>query len=109
MDSVPFDTGKYGRGAGGLVGVIRTAVFDVWVRDFLAEHPGGTVVELGTGLNTRFERVDNGTVHWIDLDLPPAFAGAAGPQRRRVRHHYPAAEGAESPASAVVPVPSAAC
>jgi O-methyltransferase involved in polyketide biosynthesis len=28
------------------------------------------VVEIGTGLNTRFERVDNGQVHWIDLDLP---------------------------------------
>jgi O-methyltransferase involved in polyketide biosynthesis len=28
------------------------------------------VVELGTGLNTRFERVDNGRLHWIDLDLP---------------------------------------
>ena len=23
-----------------------------------------------TGLNTRFERVDNGQVHWFDLDLP---------------------------------------
>jgi O-methyltransferase involved in polyketide biosynthesis len=32
------------------------------------------VVELGTGLNTRFERVDNGTVHWIDLDLPDTIA-----------------------------------
>jgi O-methyltransferase involved in polyketide biosynthesis len=27
-------------------------------------------VEIGTGLNTRFERVDNGQVHWFDLDLP---------------------------------------
>jgi O-methyltransferase involved in polyketide biosynthesis len=26
------------------------------------------------GLNTRFERVDNGTVHWIDLDLPDTIA-----------------------------------
>ncbi len=41
-----------------------------WVREFLAEHPAGTVVEIGTGLNTRFDRVDNGQVHWIDLDLP---------------------------------------
>ncbi len=32
------------------------------------------MVELGTGLNTRFERVDNGTVHWIDLDLPDTIA-----------------------------------
>jgi O-methyltransferase involved in polyketide biosynthesis len=50
--------------------VIRTMILDWWVRQFLAEHPGGTVVELGTGLNTRFERTDNGSVHWIDLDLP---------------------------------------
>jgi O-methyltransferase involved in polyketide biosynthesis len=28
------------------------------------------VVEIGTGLNTRFDRVDNGRVRWIDLDLP---------------------------------------
>jgi O-methyltransferase involved in polyketide biosynthesis len=49
VDSVPFDASKYGKGAGGPVGVIRTAVLDVWVREFLAEHPGGTVVELGTG------------------------------------------------------------
>jgi O-methyltransferase involved in polyketide biosynthesis len=50
--------------------VIRTMILDWWVRQFLADHPGGTVVELGTGLNTRFERTDNGSVHWIDLDLP---------------------------------------
>ena len=52
----------------------RTLIFDWWVRQFLAEHPAGTVVELGTGLNTRFERTDNGTVHWIDLDLPDTIA-----------------------------------
>jgi len=54
--------------------VIRTMVLDWWVRQFLAEHPDGTVVELGTGLNTRFERADNGSVHWIDLDLPDTIA-----------------------------------
>jgi O-methyltransferase involved in polyketide biosynthesis len=50
--------------------VMRTLTFDWWVRQFLAEHPAGTVVELGAGLNTRFERADNGSAHWIDLDLP---------------------------------------
>jgi O-methyltransferase involved in polyketide biosynthesis len=68
--SIAYDTAKYGRGAGGAVTVLRTAIFDSWVRAFLAKHPAGTVVEIGTGLNTRFERVDNGQVHWIDLDLP---------------------------------------
>ena len=27
-------------------------------------------MELGTGLNTRFERVGHPQAHWIDLDLP---------------------------------------
>ena len=68
--AVDFDVKHYSRGWGGGVTVLRTAVFDEYVRAFLAEHPSGTVVELGTGLNTRFERVDNGQVHWFDLDLP---------------------------------------
>src|SRR5580704_1037709 len=68
--SIDYDAAKYGRGAGGSVTVLRTAIIDFWVRGFLAAHPAGTVVEIGTGLNTRFERVDNGQVHWFDLDLP---------------------------------------
>jgi O-methyltransferase involved in polyketide biosynthesis len=73
VDSVEFDTAKYGPDWGDVVTVLRTAIFDSWVRAFLAEHPAGTVVELGTGLNTRFERVDNGQVYWIDLDLPDSI------------------------------------
>jgi O-methyltransferase involved in polyketide biosynthesis len=52
--------------------VLRTAMYDEWVTDFLRRHPAGTVVEIGAGLNTRFERLDNGAVHWFDLDLPDA-------------------------------------
>ncbi|NEE39742.1 class I SAM-dependent methyltransferase, partial [Streptomyces sp. SID7982] len=33
-------------------------------------HRGGTVVEIGTGLDTRYERVDSGRTRWFDLDLP---------------------------------------
>jgi O-methyltransferase involved in polyketide biosynthesis len=60
----------YAANWGGFTTVTRTLIFDGWVREFLREHPAGTVVELGTGLNTRFERLDNGACHWIDLDLP---------------------------------------
>jgi len=75
--SIDYDAAIYGRGAGGGFAVARTSIFDYWVGgvgQFLARHPAGTVVELGTGLNTRFERVDNGQVHWIDLDLPDTIA-----------------------------------
>lgn len=69
MEQVDFPYGSYRTPMRFLV-VLRTMIFDWWIRQFLAEHPAGTVVELGTGLNTRFERTDNGSVHWIDLDLP---------------------------------------
>jgi len=68
--SIDYDTARYGSGAGGPVTVLRTAIIDFWVRSFLSAHPAATVVEIGTGLNTRFERVDNGQVCWFDLDLP---------------------------------------
>jgi O-methyltransferase involved in polyketide biosynthesis len=42
LASVDFDVEKYGRGWGGGVTVLRTAIFDCLVSDFLYEHPGGT-------------------------------------------------------------------
>jgi O-methyltransferase involved in polyketide biosynthesis len=68
--AIDFDPAAYDQGIMGFVMLIRTMILDWWVSQFLTAHPGGTVVELGTGLNTRFERTDNGSVHWIDLDLP---------------------------------------
>lgn len=53
--------------------VLRTAIFDGWVQRFLRSHPAATVVELGTGLNTRFDRLDNGEMHWFDIDLPDSI------------------------------------
>lgn len=68
--AIDFDPAAFGQSIMRFMVVIRTMIFDWWIRQFLADHPAGTVVELGTGLNTRFERTDNGSVHWIDLDLP---------------------------------------
>ena len=68
--AIDFDPATYDQGFMSFVVLIRTMILDWWVSQFLAAHPDGTVVELGTGLNTRFERTDNGSVHWIDLDLP---------------------------------------
>jgi hypothetical protein len=32
------------------------------------------IVNIGTGLDTTFQRVDEGTVLWINIDLPDVFA-----------------------------------
>jgi O-methyltransferase involved in polyketide biosynthesis len=50
--------------------ILRNRQFDRYVRDFLTRHPDSIVIHLGCGLDARFERVNNGTVEWYDLDLP---------------------------------------
>lgn len=50
----------------------RSLTFDEVVRDWMAEHPGGTVVELGCGLETQFRRIDDGEVKWLCVDVPEA-------------------------------------
>jgi len=49
--------------------IMRMRKFDTYVRDFLTRNPNAVVVHIGCGLDTRFERVDNGFVEWFDLDL----------------------------------------
>ena len=50
--------------------ILRNREFDRHARDFLARYPQAVVVHIGCGLDSRFERVDNGQVEWYDLDLP---------------------------------------
>ena len=70
LEAVDFELAPIAPGPTAFAVTLRTLIYDWWVRQFLAGHSEGTVVELGTGLNTRFERTGNGTAHWIDLDLP---------------------------------------
>lgn len=53
---------------------LRASRYDEYVRDFLARYPEGIVVNIGCGLDSRFLRTDNGTVHFYDLDLPEVIA-----------------------------------
>jgi O-methyltransferase involved in polyketide biosynthesis len=50
--------------------IMLTRETDRYARDFLSRHPEAVVVHIGCGLDSRFERVDNGHVEWYDLDLP---------------------------------------
>ena len=50
--------------------IMRMRKFDNHARDFLARNPEAAVIHIGCGLDTRFERVDNGQVEWFDLDMP---------------------------------------
>jgi len=54
--------------------LIRARCIDNEIRAYLSSHPKATVVNIGAGLDTTFERVDNGEVKWYDLDLPEVVA-----------------------------------
>ena len=52
------------------VTVMRARQFDRFARQHLDRFPFGLVVDLGCGLDTRFDRLDNGQLTWIGIDLP---------------------------------------
>lgn len=57
------------------VGVsIRTMLLDNATITFIRRNPGAVVVNLGSGLDTRYERLkDEGISFWYDLDVPDAI------------------------------------
>jgi methyltransferase (TIGR00027 family) len=53
---------------------VRTEIIDEVVSDFLSRHRDALVVNLGAGLDARYTRLDEGSVVWIDLDLPAVIS-----------------------------------
>ncbi|MEM1080358.1 MAG: class I SAM-dependent methyltransferase [Pseudomonadota bacterium] len=74
VEELDFDFSRWAKAKSLAAAVFRTRMYDQMVAEFLQAHPSGTVVEIGCGLNTRFDRLDNGQVQWFDLDLPDVMA-----------------------------------
>jgi O-methyltransferase involved in polyketide biosynthesis len=70
MIDYPF-TRHFGEPAGSLAA--RAAAIDRTLRLWLERHPDGIVVSLGEGLETQRQRVDNGRMRWLTVDLPDAI------------------------------------
>lgn len=51
----------------------RSQMFDEALRSWLSRHPDGTVIELGCGLETQFQRCDNGRLQWLCVDVAEAL------------------------------------
>ena len=49
---------------------LRAKQFDDKIRAYIAERPHASVINLAAGLDATFYRIDNGSIHWYDLDLP---------------------------------------
>jgi O-methyltransferase involved in polyketide biosynthesis len=48
---------------------VRANILDRETKRFVRTHPDAVIINLGCGLDTRFFRVDNGTINWYDMDL----------------------------------------
>jgi O-methyltransferase involved in polyketide biosynthesis len=73
VDRIDYDFSKIEEGLDEIsrIGWIARCVhIDRTIREFLEKRSNATVVNIGCGLDTTFWRVDNGTLHWYDLDLP---------------------------------------
>jgi O-methyltransferase involved in polyketide biosynthesis len=74
-DAIAYDWRKFKVGSFySRMMAVRTAILDEQAGRFLGGAPDGLVVNLGAGLDTRFYRLDNGIVHWIELDLPSVIS-----------------------------------
>ncbi|QSJ10365.1 class I SAM-dependent methyltransferase BotOMT [Streptomyces sp. BC16019] len=95
LDRIDYDFDRLGMGEASAVGVaLRARYFDRRVRAFLDAHPESTVVHLGCGLDSRFERLAPGPgVRWFDLDQPDVIE-----LRKQL---YPARPGHETLATSV--------
>jgi O-methyltransferase involved in polyketide biosynthesis len=75
VESIDYDFARFRlHGHDQVTIIMRLREFDRRTQDFLARHPQAVVVHIGCGLDTRFERVDNGQVTWYNLDLPQVIA-----------------------------------
>lgn len=61
LEKIDYDFRRLGLAHSSAIGVaLRARYLDRWTRDFLAEHPGATVLHLGCGLDSRVQRIDPG-------------------------------------------------
>jgi len=70
VDCLDYDFSQYNSSLNQALIAIRTEVIDEFVSHFILQNPHTTVVNLGAGLCTRFFRLDNSLVHWIEIDIP---------------------------------------
>ena len=73
IDSLDYDFSKIEKSFGefgGICYISRARILDDIIKDFIKIHPNASIVNIGAGLDTTFSRVDNGCIHWYNLDLP---------------------------------------
>lgn len=76
LRQIDYDFTKFRKAKLSQVGCcIRASLIDREVRDYISRHPDAVVIQLGAGLDARYQRLGSPKVtHWYDLDLSEAIA-----------------------------------
>jgi O-methyltransferase involved in polyketide biosynthesis len=73
INSIPYDFTKIAENINKLIQITwiaRSIYFDSKIKEFIAKNKNATIINIGCGLDTTFDRVDNGFIQWFDLDFP---------------------------------------
>ena len=75
IKKVEYDFSKFGKAKFSQAGCcIRASLIDTEVKEFLTNNPDDVVIQLGAGLDARYERLQGVQVtHWYDLDVKDAI------------------------------------
>ena len=75
IDKIEYDFSKFSKAKFSQAGCcVRAGLIDAETKDFLNKHPDAVVVQLGAGIDARYERLQCPPVtHWYDLDLEEAI------------------------------------
>ena len=76
LERIDYDSSHFSGDWASQVGVaIRGRIIDDIVAEFRGRHPEAAVVNLGCGLCTRFDRMDDGLLdRWVEVDVPEVSA-----------------------------------
>lgn len=53
---------------------LRAKIIDNFVKDYLDISNGSVALQLGFGLDRRYDRIENNLVDWYDVDFPEVVA-----------------------------------
>ena len=71
IEKIDYDFSKFDSAWVSYYGILaRAKIMDREAAKFIEKYPDCVVVSVGCGLDTRFDRIDNGRIRWYNLDLP---------------------------------------
>ena len=75
IESLDYDFAKHGKNKMNMWGcAARTLVFDQQAQEHIKKYPDCSIINLACGLDDRFHRVDNGRIHWYNVDFADVIA-----------------------------------